>query len=650
MKALVERFGDRIWLRTSAPTPGLSARIKGAYFRKTEKAWTFPLRLDVCRMLRDEFGKGLEIGDVLEDWARAEVSRESTLGALGSTLTAVELTEVPRRYPRMDKALSSRPYQSVAARFIAEGRNVLLADTPGLGKTLEAMAGVVESGVEGPFLVVCPVSVLDDAWARSIERWMPDQDVFVARGSHAKRADAISNGTMYTNGWVIVNHAMLRTVSWWICPVCEARWKASDKPKSAIVNCGHESKNVKTVHEHVYPELFYASGIKEYPMKWGAVILDESQDITVRLSGTPTQTRNGARLLQVRPDGLRIACSGTPMRGKSHQLWGTLNWLRPKEFTGFWSWAESYYHVESAGPFGGMNVGLLRDDRAGHMDKMLSGVMLRRTKAEVSPELPPKQYMGSPLDPRDENSPIAVWLPMTPEQARASAEMVRSGAARIKGGELNAVGALAELTRLQQFASSYGKMSKSSKFKPALPSNKLQWIEQFLRELGIIDPDHAPGAYRPKVVIVSRFTSILRTFAIALMEKGVKVAGITGSVTGKRRQEVVDEFNRPDSDLQVLFLNTKAGGVGITLDAADDMVFLDQTHRPDDQEQAEERINNRRPEEKVATRRYWYLRSIGTVDEGIARVNASLDEGQKDLLDKRRGVAYASAVFDYLEG
>jgi hypothetical protein len=655
MKAKVEKIGDRIWLRTSAPTPGLGMRIHGASWRKMDQCWTFPLRLDVCRMIRDEFGEGLQIKPALTAWAREEATREALLADLGSALDAVPLQRVPQMWPRMAQALAKRPYQSRAVRYVTEGRNVLLADTPGLGKTLEAIAGILESGVEGPYLVVCPV-VAGKVWDAEIARWTAGsdfpQETYWAKGGHAKRAETVLDGTFFSNSWVIINTEMLRTITWWICPNAEhgetvARWRACDKSKSAVVDCGHDSGKVRTVHEHVYPELFTQdSGGRRTPMKWGAVVMDESHDVLVRKTSTPTQVRNGARLLAVREDGLRIACSGTPLRGKGHQLWGTLNWLRPKQHPGFWSWANSYYHVSQSSVFGGTTVGELRPDREALLDKSLGGVMLRRTKAEVSPELPPKQYMGSPLDPRDPDSPIAVWLPMEAEQARAYLEMEKNGYADVQGGQLNSVGSLAEITRLKQFSSAYGRMTKKGSFKATLPSNKYSWLEQFLTELGILDGD---GTGDSKVVVVSQFTGLLRAFAVELMAKGVEVCGITGAITGRKRDAVVEAFNGTGGP-RVLFLQIKAGGVAITLDSADDMVFLDETWVPDHQEQAEDRINNRRPEERVATRRYWYLRSIGTVDEGIAAVNAAADESQKHLLDGRRGVAYSRAVFDYLKG
>lgn len=652
MKALVELIGNRVWLRTSAPTPGLGGRIKGANWRNADKVWTLPLRLDVCQMLRAEFGDNMVIGDALTEWAHKEVAKQDKLAALGSTLTASALSRVPELYPVMAKALASRPYQSVGANFVASGRSVLLADEPGLGKTLEAIAGIAEAGVAGPYLIAAPLVAMTE-WTRQIQRWHPGANVVVAKGSHAQRSAAV--GRVTDDTWLIINTDMIRTITWWVCNEDHmefagtdraktwnwiesgaVRWRASDKPKSGIINCGHELKRIKTVHDHKHFGLFAEP--------WGAIIMDEAHEVLIRLSGKPTMVRNGARLLPLRADGLKIACTGTPMRGKPHQLWGTLNWLRPKEHTGFWSWAETYFEVKSAGPFGGMVIGDLRPGREALMNQQLAGVMLRRTKKEVSPELPDKLYMGTPLNVGDESSPIAVWLPMEGAQARAYREMTQTGSAKVKGGTLDAVGALAEMTRLRQFATAYGSVNKKNKFKPTAPSNKLDWLIQFCRELGIVD-----GVGEAKIVVVSRFTSVLRAFAVEMMKLGIEVAGVTGAVTGKRRDAVVDAFNGSGGP-RVLFLNTKAGGVAITLDAADDMVFLDETDRPDDQTQAEARINNRRPEEKVAQRRYWYLRSLGSIDEAIAAINYRMDLDQHALIDGRRGVAYARAVFDYLEG
>lgn len=649
----VDLSGSRIILQTDRHVAGLDRSIPGAYFRTRDRIWTFPLSIDMCRTLRLHFGDTLKIGPRLWEWARAEVARETLANQLGSSLAAVELSRVPEAAPRIAEALAARPYQSVAARFVAEGRSVILADTPGLGKTLEAIAGVIESGVPGPYLVCAPKTSLDLVWERELRHWIPDHNPIVVTGTRPQRADLLQ-GLSFLGAvgredrargvdplltldrtWIITNIEMIRTKSYWICPRCEERWNASDKPKSAIVDCGHNPNHVKTVMEHEYPQLF--------DVEWGAIIMDESHRALLRRSGTPTQTRAGAKALRTRIDGLRIALSGTPMRGKPERLFGTLNWLRPEVYRGYWAWLEQFWNVSKRGYGGARVIGEFNTDRQADFYRSLGGIMLRRTKAEISPELPPKQYMDNHV----EGLTPAIWLPMNPVQEKAYLSILISGSADIDGGRLQTLGALSELTRMKQFATTAGRMLGTD-FQPALPSNKFDWLVQFLTDRSIIDGDEGPTG---KVVVVSQFTATLDLFRQELDGLGLngRTTSVTGRVTGAARAAAIDTFNDPSSGVDVMFLNTVAGGVAVTLDAADDMVLLDETHVPDDQEQVEDRINNRRPEERVATRRFWYLKSLGTVEEAIARVNLELSAQQQQHLDARRGIPYLRQVYIVME-
>jgi SNF2 family DNA or RNA helicase len=635
-------FGKRIALSSPSSLRGLREAVPGAYFSKTEKRWSVPLTMDHCRALRAHFGPSLRILPSLDQWARDQRRSEVELGTIGRSLKGCGFGVVPRRYPAMWKALSNRPYQLSGAFFLSQARSALNADSPGLGKTLTAIAGIVEAKQPGPYLVVAPQTSLDTVWEREIFSRVPDATVYTVgldRLNRAQRtadlAEALDPAWDLSNTWVIINVEMMRTKGFWECAMCDERTKKTNNPRASEILCGHDPAKARNIYEHQYPALF--------TQEWGAIVMDECQRSLIRRTGSPTQTREGAMLLKARGDkegkGMRIALSGTPMRGKPDRLFGTLQWLRPKTYTSYWSWAKMYFKVEGGTGFGGMTVGGLRPEREADLYKSLDGILLRRTKAEVSPDLPPKQYMGTPLNPTDPESQVAVWLDMSPEQARAYRQMVSTGSAAVEGGTVHALGLLAEMTRLKQFASSAGRMEEEE-FRPALPSNKVDWLVQFLTERNIIDPDDKPTG---KVVVVSQFTAMLRMAAKAI---GVACVGVTGSVTGARRQAAIDTFNDPSSGVNVMFLNTTAGGVAITLDVADDMVFFDETHVVDDQEQTEDRINNRRPEERVATRRYWYLKSLGTIDEAIARVNAQQDVSQKALLDGRRGVAYLRAVMN----
>lgn len=635
MSVAIELAGNRIHLRSSFPTPKLSKTVAGANFNKGSGAgpyWSIPLSLEACRALRDRFGTQLNIGPELWAWARDEKARRARLSSLSEAGGAV-LSRVPTLAPGLAAAMSTRPYQAVAARFVAEAGNVLIGDHPGLGKTLEVLAGILERDVPGPYLIVCPKTAVESVWAREIPRWVPGANVITVPDGRARR-DAILGcldlpGEDYSQTWVIINAEMARTKSFWICRECKE--ETPRKAGKVELLCGHDSRGHTIHHDHTFPQLF--SRI------WGAIVCDESDRALIRKTATLTQVRNGMEQLRdlgTREDGFRVAMSGTPFRSRPHLLWGTLNWLEPERYSAFWSWCGTFWEVDQNGYGGSYTIGNRNPDMEERLRDSLIPIMLRRTKAEVASDLPPKRYAGSPLDPTDPESPIGIWLPMHDAQAKAHDQILKSSYAQIDGGVVNTIGTLAEWTRMRQFATSAGRMS-GTQFLPALPSNKFDWLLEKLVEWGFPDdPDTG-------VVIVSQFTEVLDMFAAELSAKHeIPSVMLTGAITGKARADMIDRFNASLGP-RLMFLNTKAGGVAITIDSADRMVMLDEDHVPDVMEQVEDRIHRVSKPRNVE---YYYLRSLGSIEQAIAVTSAMRDRDSKEMLDGARGVAYMKLVLD----
>ena len=158
----------------------------------------------------------------------------------------------------------------------------------------------------------------------------------------------------------------------------------------------------------------------------------------------------------LKPDGLAIALSGTPFRSKLVKGWGTLNWLRPDIFRSYWRWAETHFGIED-GRYGKIVGGTDADGKPVKSpdpkdeeawDRMLRPYYLKRTKAEVVPDLPPIQYAGTPI--REPGSPNYVQLDMLPEQARAYNQMVADSEVTLDGTRITATGVLAEITRMRR--------------------------------------------------------------------------------------------------------------------------------------------------------------------------------------------------------
>jgi hypothetical protein len=629
----VERAGNRIYVASQSPTPGLKQDVPGAYWSDSKGVWTVPLDLTTCRLLRDRFGKRLVIGPALTMWAREEKATRERMEATGAAADA-DLHLLPSLAPALFAATSERTFQRSGIRFICDSRSrddrrrALLADTVGLGKTAQAIGAVVESGEPGPYLVVCPKTPVESTWRPEIKKWLGDSvriitlpDSKVKRTSilQALAGDQARNPASLARTWLVINPEIVRTQTWWICGQCGAKTKYKAGMVQELDECGHEKgRDTKIRHDHAFNSLFQ--------MEWGAIIADESDQSLIRLTGTPNLRRRGMEMLRdlVRPNGIRLAMSGTPFRSKPHQMWSTLNWLDPVRWGSKWNFLGKYW---SLGGYSGYTVGDFVDGREAMLIDELRDVMVRRTRDMVRNDFPEKDYPSNVST--DSGLTGGIYLPMTSVQETAYRQMEKEGEAAIDGGTLTAIGTLAELTRLKQFAGAPGWVDQDGEFHPkAEGSNKFEWISEFLKNLGF------PERPATKLVIASQFTQLLNAFAegIAKEFRGkVRHAMITGET--KHRERVIEEFEDTDSDLSLLWINTKAGGSSITLDAAEVMVVLDETWVADEQEQLEGRIDNRQPERRIVPRSYYYLRSSGSIEEGIARANAAAKERGERILN-----------------
>lgn len=588
----------------------------------------FELTVESCheiRALADRSDQELIIGKDLADWYRAETAQPAPPDV--SSFELVDLPNLRAEYPKTWEAISSRPFQTVGAAFAARNKIALIADEPGLGKTLQTIAAVVEAKLTGPILVVAsPKSAAFLTWPQEIKRWAP-HDVVTVIGPHIPASD---RGKIVAqigdNQYGAKNNGVRH---WVVCAPNYVRLRADLDQWGNYRRDERGNKVIRPVRE----------AIKEmFDVTWSAIIVDEAHRTLAGATGNKKKQsaqRLGLGALEIAPDGLRIALSGTPARGKEQNIWGILNWLMPDKYRSYWKWVERHFDIFSDG-FGTI-VGSMKDEEGFYQE--LKSVMVRRTKREVAPDLPPKQYGGEPLDPSDPNSPVGVWLEMTGAQAKAYKAMQKQATASLEGGELMANGVLAELTRLKQFACSGGKMAMGNDgydhFVPALPSNKFDWLLDFLEERGITgkEEDIKPS----KVIVASQFTKLLNLFRDELNKMGIATHILTGETPDSERIRMMEEF-QGEGGPSVFLLNMIAGGASITLDAADDVVLLDVSWNRDDQEQVEDRAHRISRMHNVTI---WNLYSRGTVEEGIAKVTSGKYRDIKSLLDGQRGVEFA---------
>lgn len=629
----------KIWIKTDRYDPDVNddlKRLASPRWNKAERRWEFGLVWDTCigaRKIADKYGKGIRITRQLREWAEIEKSRQDTIPDV-QHMDLIDLPIVEQEAPRLHAALQNRPFQTVGVAFAARNRSCLIADQPGLGKTLQAIGAVIESETKGPILVVAPKAAAKLTWPQELAQWSPNDYICVI-GSHlnvhernAMVAEVQSLRYRDERVWVITSPNYIRI-----------RAKIDDFGNFVKVK---GKKVIEPVQEGL---------MSLFDVKWSAIIVDESHDTLAGASpGIGKKKWSAQRLglgaLDVKKDGLRIAMSGTPFRGKESYLWGQLNWLRPDLYRSFWRWCNDHFQVTGNGF--GTEIGKMVD--ASGMYAEARNVMLRRTKAEVAPDLPPKQYPGWPLDPEHPDENIAIWLDMDPKQAKAYSGMEKHAAAEIDGGILTPNAQLAIITRLKQFAGSYGRLVENDEghgFQPTLPSNKFEWLVEWLDERGINkgalalkDNSREWRRELPKVIVVSQFTSLLNVMAKGLNDLMIPSYKFTGETSDPDREMIKENWqNNPEDSTRVMFLATKAGGVSLTLDRYDDMILMDETDTVSDQEQVEDRIHRLSNIDHQVN--IWRVFSRGTVEERIARQNVAKEADLKDIIDGERGVEFA---------
>ena len=599
----------------------------GGKYTQGSKAWNFALDLPTVNTVT-ALGKSVnakfDVTPLMKEWVQEERRRIAALvspddvakydaEALDKMLPIVRAVR-----PKMWDALRTRPFQMLGAEFIARRRNVLMADQPGMGKTIQTLSAIIENDVNGMILVIAPRTAANVTWPAEIRRWIgPDEVIYTINGSQKPDERAV-----LLRKAISLRRRGIRV--WCIMGPNYARAKADLDKNDRFKYDDNGDKIIRVVNEG-RPELF--------SIKWDAIIVDESHQTLAGATGNlkkQSAQRFGLGLLRIKDDGMRIALSGTPFRGKAHYMWGQMNWVMPERCPAYWTWIERHFGT-TKGTFG-IEIGDSIKDEARFYEE-LRPIMVRRTKTEVIKELPEKMYGGEPLDPRDPESPIAVWLPMTPAQQKQYDKIEKSAMLQIRDQpDMPVNGILAEIIRLKQVADGVVTLNDNQIVDATTDSNKIEWILEFL----------ATRQGAGKVIIASQFTKFIYAISKALDDNGIGHYLLTGRQNDAERKAAQEGFQGPNGH-EVFLLNTKAGGVSLTLDMADDVVLCDSTTNPDDQEQVEDRAHRVSRMHNVTI---WYLASRGTIDEQALIIATEREFMNKGIIDGQRGVQFQKRLAD----
>lgn len=123
-------------------------------------------------------------------------------------------------------------------------------------------------------------------------------------------------------------------------------------------------------------------------------------------------------------------------------------------------------------------------------------------------------------------------------------------------------------------------------------------------------------ARKERVLVFSLFTQMLDILEKVLTISNIKFLRLDGQTSVDTRQDLIDTFYEDDT-IPIFLLSTKAGGFGINLVAANNVVIFDQSFNPHDDRQAEDRAHRVGQTSEVLVTRFI---TKGTIEENMLQL------------------------------
>ena len=410
------------------------------------------------------------------------------------------------------------PYQHAGISFACNREGTFIGDEMGLGKTIQAI-GVINATNPERVLIVCPAT-LKLNWKKELERWLVKP----------YRIHVLNSGDTFPVNVeiVVMNYDIaakfakeLRAVNWDLFVADEA----------------HYMKNPKAQR-------------------------------TVAILGGKSATKEAAKPIQA---AKKILLTGTPITNRPIEIFPLISFLWPSVFSNMWHFAHRYCAAYNSGwgwDFSG----------ASNLDELqtllrASG-MIRRLKADVLKELPPKTRQ-------------VVVLP-----SDSVSGLIRKEEAQTKKFE-------GEIKRLQRAVREAKEQKDEEAYKEAVgrlrQTHNIAFTEMaaIRKELAIAKipfaVEYVQGIVEEgeKVVVMAHHRDVIDALQ---QEFGLSAVKLYGGMSEADKSANVDRFQN-DPTCKIFIGSIHAAGVGITLTAAQKMLFTELDWTPANMLQAEDRIH-----------------------------------------------------------
>jgi superfamily II DNA or RNA helicase len=283
----------------------------------------------------------------------------------------------------------------------------------------------------------------------------------------------------------------------------------------------------------------------------------------------------------------RLCLTGTPLENNLAELWAQFDFLMPGV-------------LGDARTFGQVFRGPIEKGGDGARQKALGArirpFLLRRSKATVARELPPKTEVmhGVELESAQRDLYETIRLSVHERVRQTIAE---------KGIEQAQIIILDALLKLRQVCCD-PRLVKLEAAKGVQDSAKLDALFELLTPL---------VAEGRRVLLFSQFTSMLALIEAEMHKRALAYVKLTGDT--KDRKTPVARFQK--GEVPVFLISLKAGGTGLNLTAADTVIHYDPWWNPAAEQQATDRAHRIGQDKPVFV---YKLIATGTVEERIGRL------------------------------
>lgn len=523
---------------------------------------------------------------------RLQAIRQEEAQRLGGEAPRVLSEDEGAKLARIQIPEDAFPHQIDGIKFLWLKGRALLADEPGLGKTLQSL-----SAAEFPTLVVCP-SKLKMNWVREVGHWRPGSTVSVISGGDKPDESARNSDVVVINYDILTSH-----VDW----LMTHRWK------TIIADEATALKNLEFKGVHLDERDAYGHKKVGFDIKQG--------------SPSPALAVAFYQIQRANPDSRLYLLTGTPLMNRTRELFPLLNMIDDRRnpfevvIENRWDGPKKYYPWQDYRYFcgrycyqaGGRRRRWKRNGEEGgiqcagrsnslELNSLIDGrFMVRRTKEILN--LPPLTRQVKHVTLSEEGAR---------DYRRAAQDLVaylrdiKGTAAALKAAPGGALVLLGTLRRL----AAKGKVD-------AL----LQEVVKFRNGTG--RPLIVMAVHKDVTAAIKRGLDELnaKVGRGGPLDNPIRYGVIDGDASAKQANNVVNGFQgvndqwkkvEPTYDLVIMSIKV---ATGMTLTRASDMYFIEREWRPADLVQAEGRMDRLGQVNQMTVT---YLDAPGTVDEFMA--------------------------------